>query len=138
MNRRYLLEQLNRSEAVTIDEMNMQRMFSDTPFLNHNEGHLLVINKCRELLRKDIRKLDYLKKLKALKKENDLIIKELDAIYPDGDITNKEDEEKYFKADGIICEILTQIEIIYGKKYFPKSSYNITDWEVVFKDFLNK
>ena len=134
MNKRFLLEQCKRARVVTEDEMRLYADTNNTWWINHQKGHLYLIEaldaylnskdcinkkQLRQLLKKKIAVADNI--INELDKKYDYFQNELE-IDPD-------DEYIYSLNDGISCEGYQFRKIINKQKYYDKKSYEKTDWK---------
>lgn len=140
MTRKFLLEQLNRSEACTLDENKLHEKDNKQPWMiHHNTGHAEVVNMIRKIISNneyiDIKSIK--NKIRKRRKFNSEIIEKLDEKYnhfQDDDVEMSADDNfLYHFSDGMNCEFETILRILNKKQYYSKDSYNPTNWDEIFK-----
>lgn len=136
MNKKYILEQINRSRAITLDENNLHKMDDDNYWILHNEGHIKLLDEFENII-KSLENIDK-KKLKKFLKEKikkcKEVIHKLDEKYnffENDEEMNQEDKYLYSSSDGIDCEANAMIRMLNGK-YYSKDSYEPTNWNELF------
>jgi len=136
MNKKFLLEQLNRAKFCALDELKFHEKYDKfNTWMHHENGHLELIGLIRDWISHDeVIDVKNIKKLiRNRVKFNCDTIKEIDKKYYEDEDADEEMSEDdnflYHFSDGMNCEAGVFLRILNKKYYYNKGVYIPTNWD---------